>query len=129
MKLNSKIKDMRKSWKMKLCKQWQKRLNLSDWTIVFKVDQDKEDLDLENVSGEAIYVRLNKSAIIRVIDKDQYPKECILPFNFEKTLVHELLHLKFNLVELMTDGSVEDIIVHRLIEDMANILVEKENKK
>jgi phage shock protein A len=47
----------------------------------------------------------------------------MIPFDFEKTLVHELLHLKFSLLA----DKVEDMqsrYVHQMIDEMARSLVD-----
>lgn len=58
--------------------------------------------------------------MIRIINPELYG-ERIIPFDFEKTLVHELLHLKFCLLE--SDDELRNRVIHMLIEDMARALV------
>lgn len=103
-----------------LLSEWQRRLNLGDWVIRIEPDCLPDDMGLENVAGETEWVEVNKSAVIRIINPDLYG-ERIIPFDFEKTLVHELLHLKFCLLE--SDDELRNRVVHMLIEDMARALV------
>ena len=44
-----------------------------------------------------------------------------MPFNPEKTLVHELLHLKFSALDESGDP-LRDKLTHRLVEDFAKAL-------
>lgn len=104
----------------RLLREWQRRLNLGDWVIRIVPDCLPDDMGLENNSGEAEWVEVNKSAVIRIINPELYG-ERIIPFDFEKTLVHELLHLKFSLIE--SDNDLRNRVVHMLIEDMARALV------
>ena len=112
-KLNKKAAEL-------LLSEWQRRLNLGDWVIRIEPDCLPDDMGLENVAGETEWIEVNKSAVIRIINPDLYG-ERIIPFDFEKTLVHELLHLKFCLLE--SDDELRNRIVHMLIEDMARALV------
>lgn len=103
-----------------LLSEWQRRLNLGDWVIRIEPDCLPDDMGLENVTGETEWVEVNKSAVIRIINPELYG-ERIIPFDFEKTLVHELLHLKFSLLE--SDDELRNRVIHMLIEDMARALV------
>lgn len=103
-----------------LLREWQRRLNLGDWAIRIEPDCLPDDMGLENVAGEAEWVEVNRSAVIRIINPELYG-ERIIPFDFEKTLVHELLHLKFCLLE--SDDELRNRVIHMLIEDMARALV------
>lgn len=47
----------------------------------------------------------------------------IVPFNFEKTLVHELLHLKFSFW-CQNEDDVGDRVMHQMIDDLARALTE-----
>lgn len=109
----------------RLLREWQRRLNLGDWVIRIVPDCLPDDMGLENNSGEAEWVEVNKSAVVRIINPDLYG-ERIIPFDFEKTLVHELLHLKFSLLE--SDDDLRNRVVHMLIEDMARALVDARRK-
>lgn len=108
-----------------LLREWQRRLNLSDWVIRIVPDCFPDDMGLQNSAGEAEWVEVNKSAVIRIINPLLYGDR-IIPFDFEKTLVHELLHLKFSLLE--SDDDLKNRVVHMLIEDIARALVDARRK-
>ena len=46
-----------------------------------------------------------------------------MPFNFEKTLVHELLHLKLTFW-CQNEDSVSDRLMHQIIDDLARAFTE-----
>ena len=52
-----------------------------------------------------------------------YYGDRILPFDFEKTLVHELLHLKFSFW-CQNEDDVGDRVMHQMIDDLARALTE-----
>lgn len=106
-----------------LLKKWQKKLGLTDWLIDLRDNCLPGDFVLENVSGECEYNLTHKSAIIRIINPTCYGDR-LIPFNYEKTLVHELLHIKFGLID-NTDNQIHDTIVHQLIEEFARLLTDK----
>lgn len=47
----------------------------------------------------------------------------IVPFDFEKTLVHELLHLKFSFW-CQNEDDIGDRVMHQMIDDLARALTE-----
>ena len=110
----------------KLLKEWQHRLGLDDWKIVLKEDCSPNDMVLKDVVGETSFEEVNKCAVIRIITEKDYGDR-IIPFNFEKTLIHELLHLKFCLLG-ESGNDLQNRIVHQLIEDMAKALVDAKEK-
>ena len=105
--------------------EWQKRLFLEDWIIRVKL-VNKDELSLDNVSGEVDFEYTNKSAVIRVL-KD-IDDDFIAKIPHELTLVHELLHLKYNLVHPAESGNhIEQVFYdmheHMLLEQMAKSLI------
>lgn len=106
----------------KLLKEWQHRLGLDDWYVVLKDNCSPNDMVLQSVSGECEKDEVNKCAVIRIISKKDYGDR-ILPFDKEKVLVHELLHIKFWLIE-NTGNDMQDRVVHQLIDDLARALVD-----
>ena len=110
----------------KLLKEWQHRLRLDDWKIVLKEDCSPNDMVLKDVVGETEFEEVNKCAVIRIITEKDYGNR-IIPFNFEKTLIHELLHLKFCLLG-ESGNDLQNRIVHQLIEDMSKALVDAKEK-
>lgn len=76
-------------------------------------------------TGECEYNEVCKGAFIKLLRPECYGQR-IIPYNIEKTLVHELLHIKFCLLD-DSGNPLQDRIVHQLIDEFANILVD--NKK
>ena len=105
-----------------LLKEWQHRLELDDWHIVLKDNCSPNDMMLQSVSGECEKDEVNKCAVIRIISKKDYG-ERILPFDKEKVLIHELLHIKFWLLD-ESESHIQNRVVHQLIDDMARALVD-----
>lgn len=99
---------------------WKHRLGLDDWVIKLKIDCSPDDMVLSGCCGESEWTESTKSAVIRILDPKFYG-ERIVPFNYEKTLVHELLHLKFCLLG-ESGNDLQDRLVHQLIDDMARAL-------
>lgn len=106
----------------KLLKEWQHRLGLDNWHIVLEEDVSPNDMDLPMVQGETEYDVVNSCAVIRILDEKDYGKR-ILPFDKEKVLVHELLHIKMWFI-YESDSDLQSKMVHQLIDDMARSLVD-----
>ena len=106
----------------KLLREWQHRLGLDNWHIVLEEDVSPNDMELPMVQGETEYDTVNSCAIIRILDEKDYGKR-ILPFDKEKVLVHELLHIKMWFI-YESDSDLQSKMVHQLIDDMARSLVD-----
>lgn len=107
---------------IELLKEWQTRLGLQDWTIKLNDNCAPEDMIMDGCAGCTEWTECNKTARIDILDK-QYYGERITPFDYEKTLVHELLHLKTSLVS----DNVDDLqarYMHQMIDDLARALVD-----
>lgn len=111
----------------KLLDEWQERLGLQDWTIILRYNCKKEDMDDPEFSiGETQWETTNKCARIQIISEREYGSDRMLEYDFEKTLVHELLHCKFSMIDkdLNTyEGIVAEQARHQLIDDLARALV------
>lgn len=105
-----------------LLKEWQNRLCLQDWHIVLKENCEPDDMFLPVCAGATEWEESIKTAVIQIIDPKFYGTR-ILPFDFEKTLVHELLHLKFSLVSDKVDD-LQERYMHQMIDDLARALVD-----
>ncbi len=108
-----------------LLKEWQERLGLQDWAITLRINCKKDDMDLEEVAGETEWSLSIKSASIKIISKEEYG-ERIVPYDFENILIHELLHLKFGLIDQKITSYESDVayeVRHQLIDDLARALV------
>lgn len=111
----------------KLLKEWQTRLGLLDWRIKLVDNCKPDEMSMQDVAGCSIWTEAIKTARIEIIDPVYYG-ERIVAFDYEKTLVHELLHLKLSLV-----GNVENDLqmryVHQMIDDLARALVNAKRSK
>jgi hypothetical protein len=104
-----------------LLNEWQIRLGLTDWRIKLSVNCEPHEMEMESV-GCTSWQEVSKTAHIYIIDKKYYGDR-VVPFDFEKTLVHELLHLKTCLL-FDTGNELQDRIAHQLIDDLARAFVD-----
>ena len=104
-----------------LLEYWKGVLGLNDWTIKVSDNCHSNEMLLSDCVGATQWTESIKSAHITILAPDEYG-ERIVPFDFEKTLVHELLHLKFALLG-ESGNDLQDRYVHQLIDDMARALV------
>lgn len=74
----------------------------------------------KTIRGEVDCHFHQRAAAIRLIDPIDYPKDCISPYNMEKTLIHELLHCSFGAFRENT--SAENEMLHQIIDDMAKAI-------
>lgn len=100
---------------------WQEKLFLNDWTIKVKlVDQE----ELEDCQGRNDFIHSIMSSLIRISrhhEETSVTKEC-----HEQTLVHELLHLKYNLMDADSksyESTFLSMEEHRLLEQLAKSLI------
>lgn len=110
-----------------LLKEWQHILHLDDWVIVLYDNCNPSDMNEQNNAGECNYDELHKCASILLIDKKYYGKR-LKPYDKEKTLVHELLHIKFWFID-RSDNLLQNRMVHNLIDEMAVALVSVKRSK
>lgn len=106
-----------------LLAEWQKRLGLQDWRIKLLPKCKPEDMELGNVAGCTKWSEtLLKTARIEILDPEYYGNR-IVPFDWEKTLVHELLRLKTSFVSNNVDD-LQERVMHQMIDDLARALVD-----
>ena len=106
----------------KLLRKWQKRLGLSDWCIKLQTDCLPDDMTLQNCAGCTSWQESIKAAVIQLLAPECYGKR-IVSYDIEKTLIHELLHLKLALLG-ESGNDLQDRLVHQLIDDLARAFVE-----
>lgn len=106
-----------------LLDEWQNRLGLTDWRIKLSTNCEPQEMEMQDVCGCTSWQEVSKTAHISVIDEKYYGNDRVAPFDFEKTLVHELLHLKFCLLS-ESGNELQDRVTHQLIDDMARALVD-----
>lgn len=105
-----------------LLKYWQDKLCLSDWRIKLAANCRPDEMMMDDVAGCTDWTESNKIARIEILSPKYYG-ERIVPFNFEKTLIHELLHLKFSFwCQGRTD--IGDRLMHQMIDDLARAFAE-----
>lgn len=105
-----------------LLAEWQKRLGLQDWRIQLIDHCRPEDMTLPDCCGCTDWREAVKTAVIQILDPDFYG-ERIVPFDYEKTLVHELLHIKTSLVSDQVDD-LQARYMHQMIDDLARAFVD-----
>lgn len=76
----------------KLCFEWQKVLRLSDWYVTVRFVPVKE-MNSTSHLGMASYCRNHKIAKIKIILERDYDDNSVTPYDAERTLIHELIHL------------------------------------
>ena len=109
-----------------LCGEWKQRLGLCDWMIAIRPNCKPEDMSEQNVSGSTTYTEVCKAAMMELIDP-QYYGERIRPLDLEKTIVHEMLHLKLALVADHV-GEMQERYMHQIIDDLARAFVDAKRK-
>lgn len=93
---------------------WQDKLRLNDWNIEI-VRCDPWNLAQQNRISEVEYEEATKQAVIR-----------LTYLSNEQSLIHELLHLKFCLLD-DSGNQLQDRLVHQTIDDLAKAFAEIEN--
>ena len=104
-----------------LLKKWQKLLGLQDWKIKLLDNCTPADMVTKDC-GETEYNEVQKCAYIRILSPQYYGEtEFNIPFCQEKTLLHELLHIKFALLD-DNGNEMQSRVLHQIIEDLARAL-------
>lgn len=108
-----------------LLEKWKRKLCLQEWRIKLLTHLRPEEMMVRNTAGCTEWSEAIKTARIEIINPACYGDR-IVPFNFEKTLVHELLHLKFSFW-CQDEYSVADRLMHQYIDDLARAFTEVNN--
>lgn len=111
----------------KLLQKWVDILGLNDWTISLCDNCTPQEMDSVNSAGQCIYNEVQKCAVINIINPECYGEK-IIPFDYEKTLVHELMHIKLCFLQ-ESGNDLQERIVHQLVESMARALVKANREK
>ena len=106
---------------VKLVNEWVECLRLTDWDIKAAINCKPEEMSEMGVAGCVDYNEVCKAARIELIDPQYYGNR-IVPLDLEKTLIHELLHLKLSLIADNVD-ELQERYVHQIIDDLAKALV------
>lgn len=113
--------DMLYNWSQ----EWIRRIGLADWNIVVTLSDNALQAA---VDGESNYSYSTKTAEIRIASLKAFKEAGCADgcYDAERTLVHELLHLKFSLLD-ETEGcdceTLRERVLHQLIDDIARALV------
>ena len=86
-----------------------------------------EGMTISGVAGCTEWSEPGKTARIEIIDPEYYGDR-IVPFDFEKTLIHELLHLKMSFW-CQNGDDVEDRVMHQIIDDLARAFAERKTSE
>ena len=104
----------------RLLVEWQRLLRLQDWDI--KVEFVHHHSLGRGGFGEVNWTLEKKTATINMVHPEELSKH--LEYNPEKTLVHELLHLRFSIVCRTKEGTIEDGVHEAAIDQVARLLVQ-----
>lgn len=101
---------------------WQKELRLQDWEIEAAV---KPSYKMFTVGSQAsIEWSLNeKTAVIHLLDPEEYPPGTVREQDHEVSLVHELIHLHYAPFEDTANQSLEHSMMELSIDVLSNTLV------
>jgi len=106
----------------KLLVEWQVRLGLTDWEITLNYACAPHEMSIADSVGCTTWTEASKCAVIQILAEKYYGSR-VRPYDFEKTLVHELLHLKTSLIGTECDD-LQARLVHQLIDDIARAMVD-----
>lgn len=106
---------------------WQRLLRLQDWTITLRVNVTSADMPSAGSFGDVEYVESTKTGTVYIVNPDTLPKAMREQFNFNRTYLHELLHLKMSLLD--DCNPMQDRILHQIIDDIAKAITEIEDNK
>jgi hypothetical protein len=105
----------------KLLIEWKERLGLQSWRIKLLTNCRPENMADPEADGCVDYQESSKTARIELIDPIFYG-ERVIPYDAEKTLVHELMHLKMSLY--FEGDAMLERVSHMILDDLARALVE-----
>lgn len=111
---------------MKCLREWKRILFLDAWVIkAALVDREDCKVDGEDCAGKNHFLITGSSSMISIARVDDDMRDRIVRYCAEKTLVHELLHCKYNWLispEGLT-GTYYESLEHSQIEQMAKSLI------
>ena len=115
---------------LKILKYWTGLLGISDWYIILETNVKPEDMFIDEADGCVKYEETIKSAQIQIVD-EKLRSPTVRPFDFEETLVHELLHIKFCMLERGKnwDKKLQLRLLHQAIDDISRALVSAKKYK
>lgn len=106
-----------------LFKKWISRLRLQDWDITWKIVRKTELPD--NKSGQCESVVPKKIARILVLHPDEADPRWITPFDFELTIVHELMHPHLAPWQLLYEnGDQSELLLEQAVHALSKSFIE-----
>ncbi len=111
-----------------LFKKWIRRLKLQDWEIVWKIVR-KSELP-ESKSGQCDTVVPKKIARISVLHPEDADPRWITPYDFELTIVHELLHPHLAPWQLLYDlGDQSELLLEQAVHALSKSFLEADRQE
>lgn len=105
----------------RLFEKWRKILHLEAWDIKFQWCVRGRDMNLQDCMGCTSFLHASHQAIVQMLDPVDFDND-LFSYDYEKTLVHELLHLMFSDLENSGDP-LRDKLTHQLIDDLARAFI------
>ena len=96
---------------------------LEDWVIKLKPEAEPDEMPIEGADGATEWWDPVKQACIYIQDEKFYGKK-LVPFDWEQILVHELLHIKFSLLDVSDREDLRHRVLHQIIDELARALVD-----
>lgn len=106
----------------RLFEKWRDRLHLEAWDIRFEWKVRQRDMYVDESCGCTRYEHSTRQAVIQILDEVDTDGVFEFSFDYERILVHELLHIKFSDLE-DSGNELRDKLLHQLVDDMAKVLV------
>ena len=100
---------------------WRDVLGLSDWDIQFVFNVEPENMIIDGSTGCTSFEESTKTALVQILNPERFINK-VGKFDIEKSIVHELLHLKLSLVESETD-EFQKRMLHQILDDLAKSFV------
>ena len=109
---------------LELLNEWAERLGIGDWMITLETNVKPENMSIKDADGCVDYIETIKAAKIQIVDESKR-SEALRPFDFEETLVHELLHLKLALLAEGDnwDNKLQLRVLHIIIDDLSRAFI------
>lgn len=99
---------------------WQGQLSLMDWEVKTLL---VSEADLNGKAGTVSWDMETKQAIINLVDPKTITTELDFPYDLEKVIVHELLHLHSAPFDTFKEGSNKYTALEVMINKVADSLV------
>lgn len=104
-----------------LLQRWVSILRLHEWNIDFRWCVRAEAMNVPESVGCTSFNSVGRQAVIQMLDPVDFHND-YFPYDYEKTLVHELLHLKF--ADLDNSGNeLQDHLLHCMVDDLAKAFI------